>query len=261
MGLTPPGSFLKAASGLLPTNPASLTIPGNVPQHYVAVSSPVNTTYLVQYVLANLTGTVMNLTKDECLNPEKTPGSEREVSVRLGKVSPQRLGGCCRARGQPHSWLSLTLPFLVQLYDYAWVQGALDPNLTSRVPYCVRSTVHLSKALSPAFELRQWGSTEYSTWTESRWKEIRARIFLVASKELEVSLYMAETEKNMACLGKKWRKRSGIVTSSCVSSRALILENEMGMTLPTPATCGLIMWSLEPETARNNRELQELAEL
>ncbi|NXA27892.1 NICA protein, partial [Ibidorhyncha struthersii] len=123
---------------------------GDVPQHYVAVSSPVNTTYLVQYVLANLTGTVVNLTKEECLNPEKTPSSEKEM------------------------------------YEYAWVQGSLDPNSTSRVPYCVRSTVHLSKALSPAFELRQWGSTEYSTWTESRWKEIRARIFLVASRELEI---------------------------------------------------------------------------
>ncbi|KAM4644558.1 nicastrin isoform 2-T2 [Amazona ochrocephala] len=123
---------------------------GDVPQHYVAVSSPVNTTYLVQYVLANLTGTVVNFTKDECLNPEKSPNSETEM------------------------------------YDYAWVQGSLDPNSTSRVPYCVRSTVHLSKALSPAFELRQWGSTEYSTWTESRWKEIRARIFLVASRELEI---------------------------------------------------------------------------
>ncbi|XP_008946831.1 PREDICTED: nicastrin, partial [Merops nubicus] len=54
---------------------------GDVPQHYVAVSSPVNTTYLVQYVLANLTGTVVNLTKEECLNPEKTPSTEREVSV------------------------------------------------------------------------------------------------------------------------------------------------------------------------------------
>ncbi|NWU73065.1 NICA protein, partial [Pterocles burchelli] len=123
---------------------------GDVPQHYVAVSSPVNTTYLVQYVLANLTGTVVNLTKEECQNLQKTPYSEKEP------------------------------------YDYAWVQGSLDPNSTSRVPYCVRSTVRLSKALSPAFELRQWGSTEYSTWTESRWKEIRARIFLVASKELEI---------------------------------------------------------------------------
>lgn len=87
--------------------------------------------------------------------------------------------------------LSPNVLFSLQMYDYAWVQGSLDPNSTSRVPYCVRSTVRLSKALSPAFELREWGSTEYSTWTESRWKEIRARIFLVASKELEVSLHFA----------------------------------------------------------------------
>ncbi|XP_064031886.1 nicastrin isoform X2 [Pogoniulus pusillus] len=123
---------------------------GGVPQHYVAVSSPVNTTYLVQYVLANLTGTVVNLTKEECLSPEKGPSTDRE------------------------------------LFDYSWVQGSLEPNSSSRLPFCVRSTVRLSKALSPAFELRQWGSTEYSTWTESRWKDIRARIFLVASRELEI---------------------------------------------------------------------------
>lgn len=112
------------------------------------------------------------------------------LSPKTGKVPEQGMvwlfaSGCL---------LSLTLLFSLQLYEYAWVQGSLEPNSTSRVPYCVRSTVHLSKALSPAFELRQWGSTEYSTWTESRWKEIHARIFLVASKELEVSLYMSEKE-------------------------------------------------------------------
>uniref|UniRef100_A0A8C3TF37 Nicastrin n=1 Tax=Chelydra serpentina TaxID=8475 RepID=A0A8C3TF37_CHESE len=121
-----------------------------LPQHYIAVTQLVNTTQLVQYVLANLTGTVVNFTKEECLNPEKTPNPEKEM------------------------------------YVYTWAQGSRDPNSTSRVPFCVRSTVHLSKAASPAFELKQWGSTEYSTWTESRWKDIRARIFLVASKELEI---------------------------------------------------------------------------
>lgn len=75
----------------------------------------------------------------------------------------------------------------VQLYEYAWVQGPLNSNETDRLPRCVRSTARLARALSPAFELRQWGSTEYSTWTESRWKDIRARIFLIASRELEVS--------------------------------------------------------------------------
>ncbi|NWI89355.1 NICA protein, partial [Pitta sordida] len=123
---------------------------GDVPQHYVAVSSPVNTTYLVQFVLANLTGALVNLSKEECQNPEKSPHTDME------------------------------------LYDYSWVQGSLSPNSSSRVARCVRSGVRLSKALSPAFELRHWGSTEYSTWTESRWKDIRARIFLVASRELEI---------------------------------------------------------------------------
>ncbi|XP_063001968.1 nicastrin [Elgaria multicarinata webbii] len=121
------------------------------PQYYVAVSSPVNATYFVQHVLANLTGTRLNdsVTKEQCLS--------------LGKA----------AKGES--------------YDYAWVQGSPSPNATSpRKPFCVRSTVHLSQASSPAFELQDWGSTEYSTWTESRWKELHARIFLVASKQFEI---------------------------------------------------------------------------
>lgn len=122
-------------------------------------------------------------------------GQKDPLMERRGSKAPFSLPGTqVRFQNKGIVWLfangcllSLTLPFSLQMYEYAWVQGSLDPNSTSRVPYCVRSTVHLSKALSPAFELRQWGSTEYSTWTESRWKEIRARIFLVASRELEVS--------------------------------------------------------------------------
>lgn len=76
----------------------------------------------------------------------------------------------------------------VQLYEYSWVQGPWNSNKTERLPRCVRSTVRLARALSPAFELTQWSSTEYSTWAESRWKDIQARIFLIASKELEVRL-------------------------------------------------------------------------
>ncbi|KAB1260913.1 Nicastrin [Camelus dromedarius] len=118
-------------------------------QHYIAVSSPTNTTYVVQYALANLTGKVVNLTREQCQDPSKIPTENKD------------------------------------LYEYAWVQGPLNSNETDQLPRCVRSTARLARALSPAFELRQWGSTEYSTWTESRWKDIRARIFLIASRELE----------------------------------------------------------------------------
>ncbi|KAJ7307547.1 hypothetical protein JRQ81_009572 [Phrynocephalus forsythii] len=116
-------------------------------QYYMAVSSPVNTTMLVNYVLANLTGNRLNdsVTKEHC------------------KASSG------------------------DLYEYIWVQGSPSPNATSpRQPYCVQSTVRLSSATSPAFELQDWGSSEYSTWTESRWKELHARIFLVASRQLEI---------------------------------------------------------------------------
>ncbi|XP_029437535.1 nicastrin isoform X2 [Rhinatrema bivittatum] len=117
------------------------------PHYYVAVDNKVNPSRVVRYVLANLTGTIVNFTKEEC---QKPPSAEKD------------------------------------LYEYFWVQGSLETNSTTRTPFCVQTTTRISRALSPAFELGQWGSTEYSTWTESRWKEIRARIFLVASHELEV---------------------------------------------------------------------------
>ncbi|NXW72799.1 NICA protein, partial [Hirundo rustica] len=123
---------------------------GPFPQHYVAVSSPTNTTQLLQAVLGNLTGTRLNLSREECQNPGKTPGMQPE------------------------------------LFEYWWVQGPRDGNSSARIPGCVRSGARLSPALSPAFELRRWDSREFSTWTESRWKEIRARIFLVASRDMEL---------------------------------------------------------------------------
>ncbi|XP_063803017.1 nicastrin isoform X2 [Pseudophryne corroboree] len=126
------------------------------PQYYVTASShgskPTanNPTRLLISVLTNLTGQVVNFTKEQCQNPEKATDPKKE------------------------------------LYEYYWVQGPLSENSTSRAPFCVRSTTHSQHAESPAFELDDWGSTEYSTWTESRWKEIRARIFLVPSHQLEV---------------------------------------------------------------------------
>uniref|UniRef100_A0A8D3DKD7 Nicastrin n=1 Tax=Scophthalmus maximus TaxID=52904 RepID=A0A8D3DKD7_SCOMX len=72
------------------------------------------------------------------------------------------------------------------MYIYMWVQGAVPPNSTQRQGFCVRSTARLSKAVSPAFDLREFTSKDYSTWTESRWKPISGRIFLVASHELEM---------------------------------------------------------------------------
>uniref|UniRef100_A0A8C6YJ16 Nicastrin n=1 Tax=Naja naja TaxID=35670 RepID=A0A8C6YJ16_NAJNA len=120
-------------------------------QYYIAVSSPVNSTSLVQYVLANLTGTRLgdNITKEHCKDSKD------------------------------------------DFYNYMWVQGSPYPNASSpRKPFCVRSTVRRTPASSPAFELQQWGSTEFSTWTESRWKELHGRIFLIASKELEIITLM-----------------------------------------------------------------------
>ncbi|XP_077472285.1 nicastrin [Stigmatopora argus] len=110
-------------------------------------------TYLVQYLLANLTGSVVNVTQQDCQS-QRMNNSDTDSK---------------------------------HFYTYTWVQGAMAPNATERQSYCIRSTVHLSKALSPAFDpLEEFTSKDYSTWTESRWKIIKGRIFLVASHELEM---------------------------------------------------------------------------
>lgn len=51
---------------------------------------------------------------------------------------------------------------------------------------CVTGSVFFSPALSPAFLLNKFDSTEYSTWAESTWgNDLSVRLFLIASPELE----------------------------------------------------------------------------
>lgn len=120
---------------------------------YVSVNAQTNTlTHLVQCLLANLTGITINTTQENCQNQRE---DEKDTKNK-------------------------------QNYQYMWVQGAAPPNSTQREGYCVRSTVQFSKAESPAFLLGEYTSKNYSTWTESRWKIIKGRIFLVASHELEM---------------------------------------------------------------------------
>ncbi|XP_054624852.1 nicastrin isoform X2 [Dunckerocampus dactyliophorus] len=121
---------------------------------YVGVTQqPSEPTYLVQHLLANLTGSVVNVTQEDC---QKQRVDEKDSESK-------------------------------HIYTYTWVQGAAPPNSTEREGFCVRSTVHTSKALSPAFDiLGEYNSKDFSTWTESRWKTIKGRVFLVASHELEM---------------------------------------------------------------------------
>uniref|UniRef100_A0A3Q3X819 Nicastrin n=1 Tax=Mola mola TaxID=94237 RepID=A0A3Q3X819_MOLML len=78
-----------------------------------------------------------------------------------------------------NSWfqqLHSSEPTLLVQYLLANLTG----STVNREGFCTRSTVRLSKALSPAFELRDYTSKEYSTWTESRWKPFKGRIFLLS---------------------------------------------------------------------------------
>ncbi|XP_068731968.1 nicastrin-like [Montipora capricornis] len=51
---------------------------------------------------------------------------------------------------------------------------------------CVSGSVFYSPAVSPAFVLQKYDSTEYSTWAESVWgNDLTVRLFLIASPQLE----------------------------------------------------------------------------
>uniref|UniRef100_W5M1B7 Nicastrin n=1 Tax=Lepisosteus oculatus TaxID=7918 RepID=W5M1B7_LEPOC len=60
-----------------PDRPSDI-LEDRAPQYYVAVNTPVRSTQLVKYVLANLTGTVTNLTKEQCQSPEQGTGESKE---------------------------------------------------------------------------------------------------------------------------------------------------------------------------------------
>jgi len=49
------------------------------------------------------------------------------------------------------------------------------------IPKCVRSSAYMTQALSPAFELKDYDSKEYSTWAESMWNsDMGIQMFLIA---------------------------------------------------------------------------------
>uniref|UniRef100_A0A672RFU4 Nicastrin n=1 Tax=Sinocyclocheilus grahami TaxID=75366 RepID=A0A672RFU4_SINGR len=115
------------------------------PQFYIGlgprIHGPVHSvTRFVQYILANLTGTVTNLTESQCQNPSEVNTENKD------------------------------------LFSYFWVSGPASVNNTGE-PFCRSASVRLSKAVSPAFELLEYGSPNYSIIPQSRWKSIRARIF------------------------------------------------------------------------------------
>ncbi|CAL8278900.1 unnamed protein product [Lota lota] len=124
------------------------------PEYYVGViTNNTFTTKLVSYVLANLTGIAVNISRENCTNHREFADDAQSTDMN----------------------------------SYLWVQGVTPPNGTEPEGYCVRSTVRLTQAQSPAFLLKEYHSSNYSTWSESRWKSnIGARIFLVAGHDLEM---------------------------------------------------------------------------
>lgn len=70
-----------------------------------------------------------------------------------------------------------------KVFQFDWMDGP-EPNSTG---VCVKSTVRSTLAKSPAFEIEEISSREYSTWTESVWEEASLQIFLMPSWKQEVT--------------------------------------------------------------------------
>lgn len=76
-----------------------------------------------------------------------------------------------------------------EIYSYRF---AIGPKMNSEDGICIKSTVHTTEAVSPAFvddkdTDRDWASTEYATWTESQWSQgaFAIKVFLVPSPQQE----------------------------------------------------------------------------
>ncbi|XP_049271955.1 nicastrin [Rhipicephalus sanguineus] len=96
-----------------------------------------------------------------------------------------------------------------RLHQYTWMDGP-DVNETG---LCVRSTTMMTLARSPAHELKDWSTREYSTWTESVWEEASLQVFLMPSFRQEVSVLVGGIAVFLISL----------LTVHCVNQQALVL--------------------------------------
>ncbi|KAL5499803.1 hypothetical protein EMCRGX_G011264 [Ephydatia muelleri] len=88
----------------------------------------------------------------------------------------------------------------IQSYNVTWMQGT-NYNTSLDNCWCVKSYTHYHMAKSPAFELKQYSSSEYSTWAESSWKTITLRVYLVTSSYLEIGLLVCGLAMTATALG------------------------------------------------------------
>uniref|UniRef100_A0A023FH90 Putative transmembrane glycoprotein nicastrin n=2 Tax=Amblyomma TaxID=6942 RepID=A0A023FH90_AMBCJ len=96
-----------------------------------------------------------------------------------------------------------------KLHQYSWMDGP-DVNESG---LCVRSTTMMTLARSPAHELKDWSTREYSTWTESVWEEASLQVFLMPSFRQEVSVLVGGIAVFLVSL----------LTVHCLNQQALVL--------------------------------------
>lgn len=96
-----------------------------------------------------------------------------------------------------------------KLHQYTWMDGP-DVNESG---LCVRSTTMMTLARSPAHELKDWSTREYSTWTESVWEEASLQVFLMPSFRQEVSVLVGGIAVFLVSL----------LTVHCLNQQALVL--------------------------------------
>lgn len=122
--------------------------------------------------------------------PGSTPGQpvppQRYISVQ-GSLTYETIGWTYRVFGFLISQTINATQEQCNALPLMWFSGVSGQG------ECHRSTQNVSDAQSPAFLIEDydWASGRYSTWTESTWREISARIFLkpsVAHESLTLSI-------------------------------------------------------------------------
>lgn len=121
--------------------------------------------------------------------------SEKPLGLYVGVTASSNLQTGLTARSL--AWLTSTVTELPReqcrsdpldpVYQYFWMGTNLDDPLNETA--CFRTTMNYSLAVSPIWELGtqyEWKSGKYSSWTESVWKELGARMYVRPSQRHEL---------------------------------------------------------------------------
>ena len=77
---------------------------------------------------------------------------------------------------------------MLQVYTFTPMSGDVNHSSDSKDCICVKSFTHYHEATSPAFDIKDYNSKEYSTWAESKYVITLVLVILVC-RSIPISVF------------------------------------------------------------------------